>query len=155
MSYKARDLIFNASQMIFPRMSLIIIFPWNWELICFKWVPSINWNIQVVKNQYFWYRLWWWWWLMLYGHFSAHGRLNQPSELKDETLFRYAHTEIQTRVIVIQHPTVRPWRCPATTFEFFFMWDHSHKTIQISYSWAFDQYNKEPSIDPLWYTTDY
>ena len=54
----------------------------------------------------------WRWWLMFYGHFSAHARLNGPSdvqrywgEIKDERPFIYAHTEIRTQAVVICDPT--------------------------------------------------
>ena len=47
-----------------------------------------------------------WCWFVFYGHFCTHGRLNGPSdfqrqwgEVKDETTFRYAHTEIRTRML--------------------------------------------------------
>ena len=50
--------------------------------------------------------------MMIYGHFSARCRLTGPSDLErewseveDETLFRYSHAEIRTRVVVICHPT--------------------------------------------------
>ena len=41
--------------------------------------------------------------MMCYGHFYAHGRLNdlQRSQVKDETPSRYTHTKIQTQVVVI------------------------------------------------------
>ena len=49
---------------------------------------------------------------MFYGHFCAHSRLNGPgdllrywSEVKYETPFRYAHTEIRTQVVAICDPT--------------------------------------------------
>ena len=49
---------------------------------------------------------------MFYGPFCAYGRLNGPSdfqrqwsEVVDETLFRYAHAEIRTQVVVICGPT--------------------------------------------------
>jgi len=49
---------------------------------------------------------------MFYGHFCAQSSLNGPSDLqtywsevKDETIFRYAHAEIRTRVVVICDPT--------------------------------------------------
>jgi len=42
---------------------------------------------------------------MFYAHFCAHGRLNGPSEVKDETPFTYAHAEIRTRMVVICGPT--------------------------------------------------
>ena len=55
------------------------------------------------------------WWLVIYGHFCTYGRLNGPSDLqrywrevKDETLFRYAHAEIRARVVVICHPKTPP-----------------------------------------------
>jgi len=32
---------------------------------------------------------------MFYSHFSAHGKLNGPSEIIDEIPFRYAHAEIR------------------------------------------------------------
>ena len=45
------------------------------------------------------------WWLTFYGHIWAHGRLNGPSKLvKVGTPFRYAHTEMQTQVVVICDP---------------------------------------------------
>jgi len=52
------------------------------------------------------------WLLMFYCHVCVHGRLNGSSDLqrqwsnvKDETSFRYAHTEIWTQVVVICDPT--------------------------------------------------
>ena len=49
---------------------------------------------------------------MFHSHFCAQGKLNGPSDLrrkwdevKDETPFRYAHTEIKTKVVVIYNPT--------------------------------------------------
>jgi len=42
---------------------------------------------------------------MFYGLFCTRGRLNGPTEFKDETPFRYAHAEIQTHVVVICDPT--------------------------------------------------
>ena len=45
---------------------------------------------------------------MFYGHFYAHGSLNEPtdfqrqwSKVKDETPFRYAHAKIRTQVVAI------------------------------------------------------
>ena len=50
--------------------------------------------------------------MLFYGHFCAHGRLNRPSdsrrlrsEVKVETPFRYAHTEIRIWVVVLCGPT--------------------------------------------------
>jgi len=41
---------------------------------------------------------------MFYGRFCAQGRLN--GKVKDETPFRYPHTEIGTWVVAISDPTL-------------------------------------------------